>query len=169
MDVKDYIAMELDGVKRGLDRTIKGLSEQEVGWRPSSGCNPIGLILFHIAKSEDSMVQGTLAGKSQIWDSQKWYEKLKLDKGEQGAHYTAEQVNAFPCPDQKAAMSYYDAVRAQTLSYLKGLSSQELEKKVMLPFGEFTVAGVFSIIVSHTAQHIGEMSYIRGLQRGMDK
>jgi hypothetical protein len=31
------------------------------------------------------------------------------------------------------------------------------------------VAGVFSVIVSHTAQHNGEIGYLRGMLKGMDK
>jgi hypothetical protein len=66
-------------------------------------------------------------------------------------------------------MSYYTAVRASTLEYLGSIKMEEFERKVKLPFGEFSVAGVFSLLVGHTAQHTGEISYLRGLQRGMDK
>jgi hypothetical protein len=38
-----------------------------------------------------------------------------------------------------------------------------------MPWGEFNVAGIFSIIISHTSGHIGEIAYLRGLLRGMDK
>ena len=67
-------------------------------------------------------------------------------------------------------MAYYDAVRARTKEYLRGMELEELDKKVTFPnFGELPTATVFSVIVTHTSQHIGEISYLRGLQRGMDK
>lgn len=169
MELKDYIRMELDGLKRGLDRVINGLTQSELSWRPACGCNSIGLILYHCARSEDSFIQGTLAGQKQIWETGNWYQKMNKPLEDGGAHYTIEQVNSFQVPDLKDILEYYDAVRAATLKYLDSLNPADFEKKVQLPFGEFNVAGIFSLTASHTSQHIGEMSYLRGLQRGMDK
>jgi hypothetical protein len=169
MELKDYIKSELDGLKRNSGRVLNTLTQQEMVWRPACGCNSMGLILFHIARSEDSMVQATLQGKKQLWELEKWFTRLNMAEGEAGAHYTSDQVNAFAVPDIKVLMSYYDSVRAKTLEYLQGITPSEFERKVKLPFGEFTVAGMFSLIVSHTTGHIGEISYLRGLLRGMDK
>lgn len=169
MELKDYIKSELEGLKRGTGRVLNTLTQQEMLWRPACGCNSMGLILFHIARSEDSMVQGTLRGQPQVWETGKWYNKLNMAENEAGSHYTLEQVNAFPVPDIKDLMQYYDTVRAKTVEYLEGISPDEFERKVKLPFGEFSVAGMFSLIVSHTSQHLGEIAYLRGLLRGMDK
>jgi hypothetical protein len=169
MELKDYIKSEFDGLKRNSGRVLNTLTQQEMSWRPAAGCNSMGLILFHVIRSEDSMVQGTLAGKTQVWENEKWYQKLNLAQNEAGSHYSCDQVNAFAVPDIKMLMSYYDAVRVKTLEYLQGISPAEFERKVKLPFGEFSVAGMFSLVVSHSAGHIGEISYLRGLLRGMDK
>ncbi len=169
MDLKEYITMELEGLKRGIDRVFNGLTQQELQWRPACGCNSIGLIFFHVAKSEDNFIQEVIQGKPQLWSAGKWYQKLNMSEKESGAHYTIDQVNAFPVPNVKDVFAYYDAVRTQTLNYLQTLKASDFEKKFKLPFGEFPLAGIFSIIVSHTAQHVGEISYLRGLQRGMDK
>jgi hypothetical protein len=170
METKEYIKMELGGLKRGFGRALKDLTQQELSWRPACGCNSMGLILFHVARSEDSFIQTRVQGKPPVWEAEKWHEKFNLPVEETGSHYTVEQVNAFPVPELKDIMAYYDAVRAQTLEYLKGLSPEEFDKKIsMPPFGDLTIAAIFSIIVNHSAQHIGEISYLRGLQRGMDK
>ena len=169
MELKEYIKNELDGLKRGSSRVLNTLTQQELMWRPACGCNSMGLLLFHIARSEDSFVQASLRGKPQIWESNKWYIKCKMQQSETGSHYTVDQVNAFPVPDMKDLMAYYDDVRAKTLEYLNTLNPDAFDKKVKLPFGEFTLAGVFSLIISHTSQHTGEMSYLRGMLRGMDK
>jgi hypothetical protein len=170
MEIKEYILLEFGGLKRGFGRALKDLTHQELMWRPACGCNSMGLILFHVARSEDSLIQATVQGKPQIWETGKWYEKLNLPAEETGSHYTVDQVNAFPVPELKDIMAYYDAVRAQTLDYLKGVQSEELDKKVsMPPYGDLTIGIILSIIVNHSAQHIGEISYLRGLQRGLDK
>jgi len=170
MELQRHIGRELSGLKMALDRTLNTLTQQEVMWRPASGCNSIGLLLFHIARSEDSIVQGILRGKPEIWKADKWYEKLGLPSEEAGGHYTVEQVNAFQVPELKDLLAYYDAVRASTKGYLRGMQLEEFEKKVTFPnFGELPASSVFSLIVTHTSEHIGEMSYLRGMQRGMDK
>ena len=170
MELQHYIGIELSGLKMAMGRALDSLTQQEVTWRPTSGCNSIGLILFHVARSEDSFIQGMLQEKPEIWKSEKWYEKLNLSAEEEGAHYTVEQVNAFQVPELSDIIAYYDAVRTRTKEYLRGMSLEELDKKVLFPnFGELPAATVFSVIVTHTSQHIGEISYLRGLQRGMDK
>ncbi len=94
---------------------------------------------------------------------------MNLPESEAGAHYTVEQVNAFKVPPVGDILAYYDAVRKETQDYLMNLKPEDFDKKVKLPFGEFSVAGIFSIISGHSSQHVGEMSYLRGIQRGMDK
>ena len=169
MELKDYIRIELDGLERGFKRVLNGLNQDEVMWRPVCGCNSIGLILFHTARWEDSFVQAHLQGKTEVWENEKWYQKLNLAENEVGAHYTAEQVNAFPVPKLADMLSYYNAVRAQTLDYLKKMTAGSFDKKITMPhFGELALAAIFSIIVGHSSQHIGEISYLRGLQRGMN-
>jgi len=170
MELQHYIGIELSGLKMAMGRALDSLTQQEVIWRPSSGCNSIGLILFHVARSEDSFIQGMLQEKPEIWKSEKWYEKLNLSADEEGAHYTVEQVNAFQVPELNDILAYYDAVRVRTKECLRGMKLEELDKKVTFPnVGELPTATIFSFLVAHTSQHTGEMSYLRGLQRGMDK
>jgi uncharacterized damage-inducible protein DinB len=170
MELKEYIRLEFDGLERSTKRVLDGLTQDEVTWRPACGCNSIGLILFHTARSEDSFIQSRLKGKPEVWKTGKWSKKLNVPEDEAGAHYTAEQVNAFPVPKLEDLQEYYAAVRAQTMSYLKTMTTAGFDKKIKMPyFGEVATAAIFSLIVSHTSQHIGEISYLRGLQRGMDK
>jgi uncharacterized damage-inducible protein DinB len=169
MEIKNYVKNEFDSLKRTSTRVLDTMTQQELMWRPANGCNSMGLILFHVARSEDSFIQTRLQGKPQIWESEKWYIKLNMGEAETGSHYTIDQVNAFRVPSMKELLDYYDAVRMSTLDYLSSLTSNAFDKVVKLPFGEFTVAGVLTLVVSHTAQHLGEISYLRGMLRGMDK
>jgi uncharacterized damage-inducible protein DinB len=171
MEIKAFIQSQLDGTKRTSGRVLKDLTQAEFMWRPSCGCNSIGLILFHVARSEDMFVQQRLLQKPQLWEAEKWFLKLSMAENEAGSHYTIDQVNAFPVPDHKDLLAYHDAVRARTMEYVASLSPADFDKKLtILPFpGETTVAAILSLVAMHTAQHLGEVSYLRGLQRGMDK
>jgi hypothetical protein len=171
METKEYILMQFEILKSGVDRTITGLTQQEISWRPSCGCNPIGLIFFHVIKIEDSSFQ-SLQGKNALWETEKWYVKLNLPVTERGSHYTSiEQINNFQVPRLEDLLAYSNAVRIKTLEYINNVSVNELERKIKVPWrtGEFPIAWFIASQLSHITQHIGEISYLRGLQRGMDK
>lgn len=167
MDVKEYMKMEIEGLDRQFSRVLDGLTQKEIEWRPASGCNSIGLILFHIYRAEDSFMH--MDKTPTLWETGKWYEKLGLDKEEGGAHYTVEQVNAFPVPKLSKIQTYGAAVRRQTLAAVKKIKAAELDKMIKMPWAEMPAAAIWSMITGHATQHLGEMSYIRGIQRGMDK
>ncbi len=170
MEIKDFIQGALDRVKQTTTRVAEGLTPQELAWRPGPEGNSIGVILFHMARFEDRFVQGRIRGKPEVWETEKWYEKLNLPAGDTGGGYTTEQVVSFRVPELKALMDYTGAVQARTLEYLKGLTTEELGKVVDLPrLGNPTVGALFTLIITHLAQHAGEISYLRGMQRGANK
>jgi hypothetical protein len=129
-----------------------------------------------------------LQGKPQLWESQKWYQKFNKAINDGGAHYTAEQVAAFVVPDSKELLAYAEAVRKDTLEYLNGLiRPEDFDRKISLPPPPVPMAtpagrpapprppfnpvvgSMLLMLITHLAEHAGEISYIRGLQRGMDK
>ena len=186
MDTKELIKAGLDNTKRSIDRTLDGLTAAELNWHPRSDANSIGLILFHLIRAEDSSIH-RIQGKPQVWESGKWYQKLNKAIDDGGAHYTAEQVDNFVVPDIKDLLAYADAVRKDTLAYLNGLKLEDFDRKVDLPSRppqigsdgkprppmrppfEPIVGSMLLFTVIHVAEHAGEISYLRGLRRGMDK
>jgi len=191
METNELIQFGLANIKRTMDRTLNGLTPAEVKWQPRPDANSIGLIFFNMARLEDSSMQSRLQGKPHIWESEKWCEKLGKDVKDSGGHYTAEQVAAFVVPKMEDLMGYSDAVRGRTLEYLKNAPSDEFRRKITLPPPpvsvpprgapaampgqsgrpplEITVGQMLVMTLTHLAQHAGEISYLRGLQRGMDK
>ena len=93
METKEFIRGLLERTATAITRAMDGLTPEEVAWRPSTECNSIGLILFHAARSEDSFVQGRIRGVPQIWESERWYEKLNMAASDTGSRYTREQVS----------------------------------------------------------------------------
>jgi hypothetical protein len=168
MELKEYIRMQIEGLDMGLKRATDSLTQKEIEWQPACGCNSIGLILFHTARAEDSFMHSDKS--KELWETGKWYTKLGMDIKASGAHFaSADEVNAFKVPRLSKILAYTAAVRKQTLAALKKMKAADFDKKIKLPFGEFPLAFIFSFTVSHAAQHVGEVSYLRGLQRGMDK
>ena len=170
MELQRYIGIELSNSKKAMAHAIEGLAQTEVNWQPAPGCNSIGLILFHMVRSEDSIMQGILQKKPSIWESERWYEQFGLPKEEDGSHYTADQVNAFKAPELANILALCDAVRAKTKEILRGMAIEAFDHIVTFPnIGDMPTAALFSFIVAHNYQHIGEIAYLRGMQRGTDK
>ncbi len=184
MDVKQLIINGLDNAKRMTDKALDGLTSDELRWQPRSDANSIGLILFHMARFEDSFVQSVIQHKPTLWESEKWCDKLEKEKTDTGSHYSAEQVAGFCVPHLPDLQEYHGAVRKKTIEFIQTLTSEMLDKKVDLPpFGpppapgqpprrppfEPIVGFLLMMTVTHLAEHAGEISYIRGLKRGMDK
>jgi hypothetical protein len=168
MESAEFIRIELDSLQSNLDSVLKGLTQAEIAWQPVDTCNSIGLILFHTARSEDFFVQELMRNQLQVWEKDKWYVSFNLPEKERGRHYGAEQVKAFIVHELTDLQNYTAAVRAETMDYLEDLKPEDFQRKITTPRSETTVAGFFSNIVIHTAQHLGEMSYLRGLQRGLN-
>lgn len=183
METRELIQAGFANVKRSMDRALNTLTPEEMKWQPKPDANSIQLILLHNARAEDTNVQSRIQKKLEIWESGKWYQKLNKDIKDSGSHYTAEQVASFSVPDVKDLLAYAEAVRNNTLEYVKGLTEEEAGRKFTMPaFGpppapgapprppmEVAVATMLLMTITHLAQHVGDIAYIRGLKRGMDK
>ena len=148
MDVKSYVAKELQDLGRGLERYLDGLAEEEVHWVPQSGAASITDHLFHAARFEDEFVQRRILGRPELW---------------------AAPDSAWPSSadsEFRHVLGYYKAVRSATAACIEGLNPVDLERPAAIPQGEVRVADVLSIVCCHFAQHLGAITYLRRLQRG---
>ena len=158
-------------MQNAVNAAVNGLSHEELTWRPEAEANPIGFILWHQIRCEDVFVQDWIQQKPQVWVSEKWYQRLKLPENPQdeGYGYTAEQVAAFPVPKLKDLMGYAEATRTQTIKYLKATTTAKLDQTIQTSLGELTISQTLALQLSEIAQHTGQIAYLRGLQRGLDK
>ncbi len=172
MKTSDFILNMLDRIQNAQMTAVDGLSHEELAWRPGAEANSIGFILWHQTRVEDILVQGMIQRKPQVWVTDKWAEKLNLSEKLQdtGYGYTAEQVSAFPVPQLDDLLGYARATRAKTVEYLKAVAPDEMDKVIKTPvFGDIPIAQVFIILLGDTIQHTGQIAYLRGLQRGLNK
>ena len=88
--------------------------------------------------------------------------------------------DALEVPELEEMQAYFQAVRHETLTYLKKLDAKGFEvcpprtpypesKLTVAFFQNFTVAHTFCQLIGETNQHLGQVAYIRGLQKNLDK
>lgn len=172
MKTSGFILDTLDYMQKAVTTALNGLSYEELTWRPGAEANSIGFTFWHQLRCEDALIQDMIQRKPQVWVSEKWYEKLNLPANPEdvGYEYTAEQVAAFHVPDLKDLLGYAEATRARTVEYLKAMAPDKFDQVIQTHFsGELTVGQIFAILLCEITQHIGQIAYLRGLQRGLNK
>jgi len=171
MDTGNFILDVVDNTYQAMTRAVDGLTPEELAFQPGKESNSIGFILWHQTRAEDHMVQGMIRQVPQLWESENWCEKLGFPKGttDDGWGYTAGQVGAFRVPDLKSLLQYAEVVHAQTVKYIQELTPEGYDEAIKSPMGEMTVGKIFALMVGEITLHTGQIAYLRGLQRGLDK
>jgi hypothetical protein len=169
MEIKDYIQAQFDFLQAALAKVTDGLTPEEISWRPVAA-NSIGFLMLHIARSEDINVTMRLQVAPQVWINGGWHERFHLPYDETTFGWTEEKLAGFKFPEVKEMLGYSDAVRKETKKYLAGVTPQKLESIINVSYlGDISISMLFARMIIHLSGHVGEMSYIRGLKRGMNK
>ena len=161
----------LHSLQEALTRALDGLTTQELSYQPDKESNSIGFILWHQIRAEDMMVIATLMEKQEEWETGKWAVRMGFDDDfkDNGWGYTAEQVSSFAVPNLEELIAYGKAVRSETETYISGLTPEGFDEVKTAMFGEMTVGTLLTMLINELALHTGHITYIRGLQRGLDK
>jgi hypothetical protein len=143
------------------------LTDAELRQRVTPDANPIGWLMWHLARVQDRAVAG-MAGIDQRWIADGWHAKFGMpgDPEQRGNGDTREQVGAFAASAQ-TLVDYYVAVREQTDRFLDGLDADDPERQVP-GFGAGTVALAQRVpgLILEAVQHGGQIAYVRGLVEG---
>jgi DinB superfamily len=180
MELKTFLEQTLDECKRRLYRTLQGLTPAELAWRPGPEANSISFMVWHVARVEDRWLHRFAQDITEVWQRDGWYQRCGLPEHDTGVGYTAAQVASFPHPDLKDLQGYFDVVRQETLTYLRGMDASALDVHPQrIPFPEvsggrplpddFTIGRMFRQLIGEENQHLGQIAYLRGLQRGLDQ
>jgi uncharacterized damage-inducible protein DinB len=170
MDFKGIARMALDEYLSDLKKALGGLTPEERRFQPASHAHHIDFAVWHMARVEDDWVQRFAQRTDTVWERDGWPQRLGLPVKGSGSGYSAEQVAALPRFNLYDVMAYFEAVREATLSYLDGLTQDELE---ISPDPDqrpgYTIGKMFSHVIVEESQHLGQVAYLRGLQRGLNK
>jgi hypothetical protein len=153
-----------------LERSLEGLTLEQLTIQPSPDSNPIGWLCWHLARVQDDHVSN-LVGCEQAWVADGWHKKFNLpaDPTNFGTGDSVERVRAFRAPDAQTLLDYYNAVHQRTQEYLATLTPEEMDKPVnddrWTPPPSVGVR-LISILGDNT-QHTGQVAYLRGYISGM--
>jgi hypothetical protein len=153
-------------VQEEVHAVCDGLTPEQVTARPGPDANTVGWLIWHLTRVQDDHVADA-AGLEQVWTTGEWSEwfGLPFPPGATGYGQSPDEVGAVVA-SAELLTGYYDAVHAQTLDYLKGLTEPDLDRVVDTRWNPPVTLGVRLIsVVSDDLQHIGQAAYVRGLLR----
>ena len=166
------------------ERTLTGLSDEQMRVRPREDLNSIAWLVWHIARAEDIMVNRVLAGRSQVFDDA-WLKRLGITRRDFGIGMSTAEVSDLTRQiDVGALREYRDAVGLRTREVVSGFKDQDWQGEVSAPALEQAAAeGAFGartepmvkaftgrqramvlsgIALFHPAGHLGEAVTVRG-------
>jgi hypothetical protein len=143
---------------------VDELSEEQLAYRLEGRANPIGWLVWHLARVVDDHLADA-AGHEQLWTAEGWAERyaLPLDPADIGYGHTSEQV-ATVRVGAANLHGYLDAVLDRAVGYVRGLSDADLDRVVDERWDPpVTLAVRLVSVVDDAAQHAGQADFVRGL------
>ncbi len=144
---------------------VEGLTPEDLRWTPGPMANPIGWLVWHLSRVQDSHI-AELLDRQQVYVRGPWAARFGLEPDPQdtGYEHTIEQVGSVRPETAQALVEYYDAVHGPTLELLRGVTETDLDRVVDERWDPPVTLGVRLIsVLDDDIQHAGQAAYVRGL------
>lgn len=168
----DALTVVLDGLGRvrfGLERSLRGVSNNTLNQIPDPGSNSMAWLGWHLTRVQDHHLSD-LAGIQQVWITDKWHQRFNMDADQYntGFGHSPDEVSNLSPISGDLLLGYHLAVYARTEKYISGIDAGELDRVLDEPqWDPRPTVGVRLVsVINDNTQHVGQMAYIRGLIEG---
>lgn len=163
MNVCECLVSVLHYARENTLRLARGLTPEDLRFRPTPAANSTGFLLWHLGRVEDIWFHERLLKAPQLWVSQGWHKKLGLPPTGTGYGYTSEQVERLLIPDLDLLLAYMDAVHTSAQAFVRSYNVDDLDRTVLEdPTRPRTPFQIFRHVAYHENQHNGQIDFIRG-------
>ncbi len=163
MDALDMLTDNLAFAHRTY-ANAREASDEQLHFVPEDGSHSIAWCLWHTARIEDNLVQGSYRQTDVIWNAD-WAAKTGLPAEGPFVGMSDEDAQRLELKNQDAFFEYIDTVWATTMEFLGGMTADDLDREVKLGERVETLGGSISThMVGHFNSHRGEINLLRGMQ-----
>ena len=186
MDLIRWIRGQHRGVRNFFEVSVYSvLSPEQLRQRPGGVGNSVAWLMWHLARTEDAIVNSIIRGEGQVLLADGWIDKLGVDVTNIGTGLGDDEVEAISAKmDVDACNEYWMTVAGQTSEWLKTIEPAALDEvpdmqarlatiPAMIAGSDNTTATSFwsgrtagfllgGTVISHGYIHVGEMNSIRG-------
>ena len=166
MGTLDFFRSAMKNLHSSFRDAVKDLNPEQLHFRPLGKGNSIAFMLWHLVRTEDSVLNGLLQKKPPVWNAEGWDKKFGMDPRAQGTGMTAEQAASIQIPNLEDFLKYMENVFKASEAYLDVVKESELEELRDLPvLGKRNLYQVIGgTVLQHGSGHLGEIWYVKGLQ-----
>lgn len=165
MDSKDIVIEAFGRIRGILNRSLPGLTAEQLAYRPTDQANSIAWLAWHLTRIQDGHLSD-LAERPQAWIEEGWHAKFDkpADPKDTGQRYTPEQVAAIRPAGPQVLLDYHEAVYQRSVAYIATLSPADMDRVLNEPqYDPPPTVGVRLVSVcSDNIQHAGQVAYLRG-------
>ena len=150
-------------VQEAVHEAVEGLSAGQLTARLDQDANSIGWLCWHLARVQDDHVAAAF-GVKQVWPE--WVDRFELPfgPGATGYGHSTRQVAQVQVPSGDLLSGYHDAVHAQTIRLVAGVTDADLSRVVDERWNPPVTLGVRLVsVISDGLQHAGQAAFIRGV------
>ena len=169
MDFTEIVQMALSESTEDLEKALSGLSNDERRFQPNQHSNHIDFTLWHMLRVEDHWICRFAQRTQTIWERNDWSSLIALPISETGYGYSTEQVLNLNIFDMDKMMEYSNSVRENTVHFLNSLTKEDLSNCPDPSKPGYSIARMLSHLIVELSQHVGQIAYLRGFQRGINQ
>jgi uncharacterized damage-inducible protein DinB len=163
MTSAELLADAFGRVRETVHEAVEGLSAGQLTARLDEDANSIAWLCWHLARVQDDHVADAF-GAEQVWPG--WAGRLRLPFGPRATGYghSSRQVAEVQVPSGDLLTGYHDAVHAQTIRLVAGVTDADLSRIVDERWDPPVTLGVRLVsVISDCLQHAGQAAFIRGI------
>jgi hypothetical protein len=165
MEIREVLVELYDRIPAHVREAVDGLAPEQLRLEPEDGSNPIGWLIWHLARVQDDHV-ADLLDTDQVWVTGDWARRcgLAADPTNTGFGHSLAEMRAVRPDSADVLIEYYEAVAARTRAFLELLHPGDLDRIVDERWDPPVSLGVRLVSVADdNIQHAGQAKYLRGV------
>ena len=166
MATVEYLRGAVKNFHNSLREAIKGLSHEQLHFQPLGKGNHVAFMLWHVVRTEDSVIHFMWQKKPPVWNAEGWDKKIGMDARAQGTGMTQEQASSIRISDPGEFSKYMENVFKASEAFVDGTPEKDWDEVREMPYlGKRNLYELIGgIVLQHGSAHLGEIWYVKGLQ-----
>ena len=150
-------------VQETVHQVVRGLTSSQLAERLDPDANSIAWLVWHLTRVQDDHLADAF-GVPQVWTQYGKRFELPLEPYDTGYGHSSEQVAQVTVAGGDLLTGYHDAVHAQTIGLVAGVTDADLSRIVDERWNPPVTLGVRLVsVISDCLQHAGQAAFIRGV------
>jgi uncharacterized damage-inducible protein DinB len=152
-------------IRGDVQGAVGGLDPEQLVTRLDPDANTIAWLVWHLTRIQDDHIAGA-AQIEQVWTSGGWVERfgLPFEPLDTGYGHSTDEVAACRVESGDLLVDYHDAVHAQTIRFVEGITDAELDRVVDESWDPPVTLGVRLVsVINDNTEHAGQAAFVRGV------